>query len=229
MGNGEEEQPDLSKLQILPEEMFEEILKFFVYKDLLNFSKSSKNFNKMVEKFTTDIKIIKGKTIKFYKYGGNHYLTLSKYLQNNFSIYQIPKRGGWSKTDKTMITHWYKVRINPTTLMVNNGDFTFSKTHGQITHHKTQVCVPWGTCFDCETTGSKLGRGNMSLLGTEFYIKDNFIHSGYQSNGEWKFQDKNQIVNICGGGYCGWVCPQKVKTETEAFTGGWFIQLDILE
>jgi hypothetical protein len=115
------------EFELLPEEIQQEIISYLDQKDLLKLSLSNKKtMLKLVNKSTTEIIEIKKRKIKLYKFAGKHYLTLPNY-NNNYSIYQKPKRSNWSKTDKTMKTIYYKVRIDPKTLRVHNGDFTFSK------------------------------------------------------------------------------------------------------
>lgn len=105
----------------------------------------------------------------------------------------------------------------------------FFRTTGKISHHHDQIGVPFGTCFGCEADRTDDGRGNIDLKGTDFYIDSDFIHDGWQSHGTWKFSEKDQVVKLTGGGYCGWTCPKMCKGEEDAYKGGWFIKLGLLD
>jgi hypothetical protein len=156
---------------------------------------------------------------------GEYYITLN---DGNFSRYIVPARH-LSAHEKHVYTKWYKIRVNPDTLMVNNGDFRFSSSTGYYHHHPGhEHHVPFGTCFDCESSFSKSGSAVIDLRGTCFGVKSKFYHAGCNSAGSWDFSSDDQVVSLKGGGYCGWCCPELADCESKAAEGGWFIELKIV-
>lgn len=201
------------------------IFSFLDLKTLLNISLSSKDLYQIIQKIQYEYVYINGEKVKLFKYANHYFIDLPNASKNVF-IYEKPRRNPWASQDSTMKTVFFKIRFNPKTMMVHNGDFTFAKTTGKITHHSDQIGVPFGTCFGCEGPGVNDGKGIINLKGTKFFIDSEFIHDGCSSNGTWKFKENNQIVELTGGGYCGWTCPKACKSEEEAYKGGWFIKLE---
>jgi len=171
-----------------------------------------------------------------YRHQGNLYLTLPKNIytatpETNISSYIIPIRGGWTPQDKDVITRWFKLRIDPTTLLLHTGDFTFSKSTGYCGHHRdaNPDKIPYASAFDCEKDHSLKGRAHVDLRGTPFAVDDTWTHNGWQSNGTWNFSNEDQVVELRGGGFCGWCCPVSAITEHDASIGGWHVQLKVLQ
>jgi len=178
---------------------------------------------------------VEGEEVLLYKHNGNFYIPLIHCDGGyNVSRYKYPNGIFWrdraTKEQSDVITYWYKLRFDPHTLMIHNGDFTFSKSAGYVAHHlEYSTRCPYGTCFDCENFHSHTGRANIDLRGTQFAVDDAFQHRGWQSNGTWAFSNNNQVVQLTGGGYCGWTAPINATTEDMAHAGGWFLKLKLLQ
>jgi len=177
--------------------------------------------------------LINGRKVTLFQHTATTvYITLPNTGSNdNYSSYIIPKRKPWGASDSDVYTRFSKVRFDPVSLTINNGDYLYSKSVGHCSHHANANVTdmfPYGTAFDCEAGGSHTGTGNINLLGTSFAVDDSFKHDGYVSGGTWEFSSSNQVVRLTGGGYCGWVCPVSCVNETQAFTGGWYIKLKFL-
>jgi hypothetical protein len=165
--------------------------------------------------------------VDYFFFRGNYYLEVPP--DTNYSTYKIPSRGGWTPQDSDVKTIWYRIRVDPESLMVNNGDFTFSRSTGYCGHHSNNTTsVPYGTAFGCESPNYADGTAKIDLSKTVFYVESTFKHEGWMSAGDSNFNPKKQIVDIKGGGYCGWMCPKDVPNESEAAGGGWYIRLGIL-
>ena len=100
---------------------------------------------------------------------------------------------------------------------------------GYCSHHKQNNPdrIPFGSAFGCESPFSQDGLARIDLRGTPFAIDDDFSHGGYESNGTASFSNDRQVVEIRGGGYCGWMVPTKAKQEGEvkSHIGGWYLKL----
>eukprot|EP01126_Amoeba_proteus_P020921 TRINITY_DN2123_c0_g1_i2.p1 TRINITY_DN2123_c0_g1~~TRINITY_DN2123_c0_g1_i2.p1 ORF type:complete len:211 (+),score=25.33 TRINITY_DN2123_c0_g1_i2:126-758(+) len=165
---------------------------------------------------------------------GKFYIPLA-YPEKNVSNYKIPQRGGWSAQDTDVWTRWYKLRINPVTLVVHTGDFSFTKSTGLCCHtsHKPtgMTHIPYATARGCNAPLEQDGRANIDLRQTPFAVADNFQFGGCLAAGDWEKRDNDQVVAMTGGGYCGWACPKSV-TYDDNFRpldlGGWHLQLKLV-
>jgi len=170
--------------------------------------------------------------MQLFQYHGRQYISLEN-PKTNFATYIIPTRGGWSPQDSNVLTRFYKIRCDSKTFKVHNGDWTFATTQGRSGHHKgCELAIPYGTCFDCESPSSAGASAQIDLRGTNLAVDTsakggNFHHQGYISNGSWLFSFCNQVVNLKGGGFCGWTCPIAADNEGVAAGGGWFLKLKI--
>jgi len=150
----------------------------------------------------------------------------------NFSSYIVPTRKPWGMEDTDVYTHFTKIRFDPQSMTVDTSDYTFAKSSGHCGHHRTEGITeqfPYATCFDCERDGSHGGKGNINLRGTPFAVDDKFKHQGWNSNGTWDFSEKNQVVQLTGGGFCGWTCPSSCADELAAIKGGWVLKLKFVQ
>jgi len=177
--------------------------------------------------------LVGGKTIKLFQHTATAlYISLSNVSQNdNFSSYIVPQRKPWGASDTDVYTRFSKIRFDPTTMTVHTGDYTFAKSVGNCGHHKNEgitTSFPYATAFDCESNSSHSGKGNINLLGTPFAVADEFKHDGWNSNGTWEFLHNNQVVNLTGGGYCGWTTPANSGNESTAIKGGWYLKLKVI-
>jgi len=156
---------------------------------------------------------------------GDTYLNLFK---PNTSGYPVPSRLPWGNSDTSLTTTWTKIRIDLNTLKIDTGDFKFSNSTGQVSHwpqYSTQV--PFATAFGCEAPWGAVGVALIDLRGTNFAVKDTFSNDGYESSGNAVFSENNQVVQITGGGYCGWEGPVNAVSQGEEHmhVGGFDLQL----
>jgi hypothetical protein len=131
------------------------------------------------------------------------YLSLQNVGPNvNFSQYTAG--GAVSGTD--VRTRYGKIRIDPATLLVDISDQTFTTSSGQLTHGGEAVTsMPFGVGMSCDATDS--GVANIDLRGTPFAVKTGeFLQGGAGSSGSATYSSDNRVVDITGGGYCGWTC-----------------------
>merc|ERR1712154_401356 len=70
--------------------------------------------------------------------------------------------------------------------------------------------TPYATRLDCSAPHSRRALARIDLRGTPYKIPDGeFSHGGYLSNGTWTYSENGQVVDISGGGYCGWAAPKE--------------------
>ncbi|NJO17525.1 MAG: hypothetical protein HC877_17850 [Thioploca sp.] len=158
------------------------------------------------------------------------YLTLQNTGGNfNFSQY----RAGGASPGTTVVTYYTKIRFHPDTLIVDTGDQTFAQSSGSLWHPPKQVqWMPYGSAMDCLSNFSSSGRGNVDLTGTPFEVDDRFGIAGWRAAGS--ISDANQllsttsvavssqVVNLKGGGYCGWA---SIAGNVPPNSGGGQLQL----
>jgi hypothetical protein len=133
-----------------------------------------------------------------------NYLTLKNVGPSaNFSQYTA---GGPVALGTNVRTHYTKVRIDPASLLLNVSDQTFASSSGQLDHAGTTVTsMPFAVAMSCDGTAS--GAGNIDLTGTGFAVAPNeFVHIGAQS-GSASYSSGNKVVDLAGGGWCGWTAP----------------------
>jgi hypothetical protein len=108
------------------------------------------------------------------------YLTLQNTgVNSNFSV--LPACGLWYGSN--VRTSFTKIRIDPTTLLVDIGDLTFATSTGQINTGSNQYLteVPYGVAADCNC--NYWGLTNIDLRGTPFEVFDHFFAQGLTSWG----------------------------------------------
>ncbi|HEU4406386.1 MAG TPA: GON domain-containing protein [Polyangiaceae bacterium] len=120
----------------------------------------------------------------------------------NFSQYTA----GGAVSGSSVRTNYSKVRVDPATLLVDIGDQTFSTSSGQLTHGGEAVTsMPFGVGMSCDASPS--GVGNIDLRGTPFAVAaGEFLTGGAASSGSAVYSSDNRVVDLSGGGYCGWIC-----------------------
>ena len=122
----------------------------------------------------------------------------------NFSQYTA----GSASPGTDVRTNYTKVRIDPATLLVDIGDQDFSTSTGSLTHGGTPVLsMPYGVAMDCMGGWSQTGIANIDLRNTLFAVDDTFIVGGSAAAGSSTFSSGDQVVNLTGGGFCGWITP----------------------
>ena len=190
---------------------------------------------------TQALVIIGALPVKLFEWGpGRLYLSL-KYPNSSSSF-------GW-KGGAHAVTHWYRLRVEPTELIAHTGDFTFSRNEvfrkrsdgatksvnissfEDVVYENVVVgeSVPYATCLDCSRPSSHKGKAVIDLRDTPFSVKSEFAHDGYKSAGDWKFKHNRQQVLLSGGGCCGY-CGSKEAVDQRAVDdhpGGWYLHLQI--
>ena len=135
------------------------------------------------------------------------YITLAQTGANaNYSQYTA----GGASPGTNVRTMFTKLRIDPATLTVDIGDLTFATSTGSLDHSgggTTVTSMPYGAAMSCVGGGDTSGVGNINLRGTPFQVAATFTLGGAAPAGSAVFSAGNQIVNLTGGGYCGWITP----------------------
>jgi len=127
----------------------------------------------------------------------------------------------------TVTTQYARVRIDPATLLVDISDQTFATSSGQLTHgSETVTSMPFGVAMSCDASPS--GAANIDLTGTPFAVAaGEFLQGGTgSSGGSATYSSDDQIVDITGGGYCGWTCASPATFNPFNDTGTF--QLDLV-
>jgi GON domain len=128
---------------------------------------------------------------------------------------------GGASPGTSVTTTYTKIRVNPypesirpLTFSVEIADETFSRSSGRLCHSDASTpcpsasavrSMPYATAFSCDPGGFS-GRANIDLTGTSFAVVDSFTAQGAGPVGTVKFLSP-QVVNLTGGGYCGWEAP----------------------
>jgi len=147
------------------------------------------------------------------------YLTLVQTgARQNYALYAV----GGAVYGSSVVTRFSKVRIDPATLIVDTGDLTFAQSTGSLSGANGLNSMTYATAADCAGGGSQTGSGNIDLRGTPFIVHDSFVHGGYQSAGSASFSANDQVVDLTGGGYCGFEQPASTTGERN---GGPFLHL----
>lgn len=159
------------------------------------------------------------------------YIKLSKTGPGeNYSSYKVPPNKPWNNSDSDVTTTWTALQFDPQTMLINTGDFTFSTSKGQCSHHvNNKFTVPYGSAFGC--SGSMDAKARIDLRGTPFAIDDFFASGGWHPVGETNFSCNNQVVEISGGGACGWTVPKMANDagEENAALGGNYLKVKFLD
>ena len=141
----------------------------------------------------------------------------------NFSQYTA----GGASPGSNVVTTYTKVWLDPATLLVNTGDQTFSSSTGSLVHSNdpnAQVTsMPYATAMSCD--GSASGIANVDITGTPFKVTDPFQLGGFGPSGTTTFSSGNQVVNLTGGGFCGWNAYE--PTPFNPFNGNGDFQLNL--
>jgi hypothetical protein len=131
------------------------------------------------------------------------YLNLANTGTNtNFSQYTA----GGASPGTNVRTTFTKLRIDPATLTVDIGDLTFATSTGSLNHGGTPVTsMPYGVAMSC--TDAADGVGNIDLTGTPFSVTDGFNVGGFDASGTAIPSPDNKVIDLTGGGFCGWITP----------------------
>jgi hypothetical protein len=134
------------------------------------------------------------------------YLNLARVGPNqNFSQYTA----GGSSRGTDVRTSFTKLRINPSTLVVDIGDLTFSTSVGELRHvgGPMVTSMAYGVAMACVQAFGTEGRANIDLQGMPFSIDNGFVGGGWLAAGSATISDDNKRADIVGGGLCGWHTP----------------------
>jgi len=120
----------------------------------------------------------------------------------NFSQYTA----GGASPGKNVRTTFKKLRVNPDNLTVDIGDLTFASSTGSLKHsNSVQVTsMPYGVAMSCTKPQAANGVANIDLRWTPFQVNSTFTVGGYLAKGSAVVTQNKQLVNLTGGGYCGW-------------------------
>jgi hypothetical protein len=145
------------------------------------------------------------------------YLTLPMTGQGrNFSQYR--------QYSQLVQTSYTRVRFDPSTLLIHTGDQTFSSSTGSLLHSPDLVTsMPYGVAMSCD--GSASGTANINLSGTPFQVSDTFCLGGAGASGAVTFSSGNQVVDLTGGGFCGWHMPCPSIYNPYNNRGGWVLNV----
>lgn len=151
------------------------------------------------------------------------YLTLVN-TGRNFNFSQYTAGGAVPGTD--VVTHYTKIRLDPDTLVVDIGNQTFATSNGGPLQHGLYkvTWMPYGAAEACFWPNVPKGKANIDLRDTPFAVDDEFEIAGWWVSGTvsdssglvFSFLGTNQlpynkigavtsqVVNLTGGGYCGY-------------------------
>ena len=132
------------------------------------------------------------------------YLTLVN-TDGSYNYAQYTAGGSSPGTD--VRTYYYKLRIDPVILGVVINDLTFSSSTGSLFHSGGSmevVSICYTVAINCIWPASSSGSANANLLGTPFRMLNDFCGYGNSPYGEAILSSNNQVVDILGGGACGW-------------------------
>lgn len=122
----------------------------------------------------------------------------------------------------TVVTQWFKLRMDPRALVINVHDFTFATSVGSVTNGTwTTTQMDYAHAAACNAFGW-VGTANVDLAGTPFALAltQSFCASGWAETGSASISDDGRMAHLSGGGQCGFVaaCPGSGD--------GWELQLD---
>ncbi len=131
------------------------------------------------------------------------YLSLED-ANDNFSQYTAG--GGAPGTD--VRTYYSRVRLLPDTWQIDIADQRYAGSTGAIGEPPDAVTsMPYGVAMDCAALYSATGIARIDLRDTPFLVSDTFMQCGYIPGGTSTFSEDDQVVELTGGGYCGWTQP----------------------
>ncbi|WP_106392263.1 GON domain-containing protein [Enhygromyxa salina] len=144
------------------------------------------------------------------------YLTLTS-LGPDLNFSQYTAGGGAPGTD--VRTNYERLRIDPLTLEVDIDDQTFSNSVGSVMHGDLEVTsLSYAVAIGCESDVDN-GLANIDLQGTPFAVTGEFCQGGFQPLGGATKSMNDQVVDLTGGGFCGWTTPTADPCPGEPQTG----------
>jgi cysteine-rich repeat protein len=141
----------------------------------------------------------------------------------NFGQYTA---GGFSP-GTSVRTSYERLRIDPLTLEVDIDDRTFASSGGALTHGGNPVTeISYAIAISCN--GDPVGAANINLLGTPFFVNQAFCQAGFLPVGQASVSDNGQVVNMFGGGECGWTSPEPCAGAPHTGITGIKLQLGMM-
>lgn len=136
---------------------------------------------------------------------------------------------GGEATGEGVLTGFTKVRIDPFTLELDTGDFTFAASEGTIVSGGQVLSrIPFGEAHSCSAEQAAYGKGNIDLRGTPFAIAaDQFITVGVEASGGAQYSAYGQVVDLGANGLCGRTAPVGQQGQQgQQGEDGAFLQLE---
>jgi len=135
--------------------------------------------------------------------------------------------GGMYATGTTCTTRYSKIRLVVSSGMIDISDRTFSASTGNVmeggNHPANVTSMPYAVAASCNNTAG--GTAEVDLTGTPFQVATGqFAPGGYLGQGTATYSSNNQVVQLTGGGYCGWDSPGAL-TDPPSQSGGAQLQL----
>lgn len=138
---------------------------------------------------------------------------------HNFSQYTSTPGNGWTDVR----TSFLRVRIDPATLKIDIGDETFASSTGLLYDNGIEVeSMPFGVAMSCS---SSPGLANIDLRGTSFALASQFSPWGFSAAGVATVDATKQVLDLTGGGACGWSSTIDTPADPINFAHAWAIQL----
>lgn len=134
---------------------------------------------------------------------------------------------GGTRTGTNVRTIYARVRVDPATLRIAIGDQTFATSSGRITARDVTITsMPYAVAGDCLATGSRTGVANIDLRGTPFAVAaDAFALGGFMPGGAATYGSSARVVDLRGGGFCGWNAPRDAPYDPANTAGGFILPL----
>lgn len=132
---------------------------------------------------------------------------------NNFSQYTA----GGAAMGTDVRTTYSALRIDPLTLRVSCGDQRRATSMGMLSHPNspspiTVTSMPYGVAMGCNRMANGVAR--IDLRGTQFAVAPGvFLNDGINPLGSATYSNKDQVVDLAGGGFCGWQNPKPGTTN----------------
>lgn len=150
------------------------------------------------------------------------YLPLAMVLgDHNMSQYTA----GGASPGTSVRTSYLRLRIDPMTLAIDIGDQRFAVSSGSLQHSFSDpvTSMPFGVAMSCD--GSADGVANIDLRGTEFTIASTFATVGSGGTGAATMDAGLQVVDLTGGGGCGWTAMTDAPFNPFNAPHAWALQL----
>lgn len=149
------------------------------------------------------------------------YLELGGDRDTTFSQYTA----GGATSGTSVRTSWIRIRLDPSSLLVDISDQVFATSTGSLVQGDTEVTsMPLGVAMSCDQAPS--GVGSVDLSGTPFAVaSDAFFVAGYQAAGTATYASGGRQVKLLGGGYCGWIAPSATLYNPVNASGGFLLPL----